>query len=90
MRLYKKSKQARVPTFVCNLRDDASTAKGLGYDEGTNLCLRNFSVVQLMPTRVLATFWRSRLNSPCIICTVYPATLLKIINHDHPFDYPKR
>ena len=32
---YKKSKEARVPTFVCLFRDDASTAKGSGCDERT-------------------------------------------------------
>ena len=26
---------------------------------------------------------------PCIICIVYCATLLKIINHDHPLTIPK-
>ena len=34
---YKKSKQARVPTFVWLLCDDATNAKGPGCDEGTNL-----------------------------------------------------
>ena len=48
---YKKSKQARVPTFVCIFRDDATTAKGPGCDEGTNLHLRDFADVPLMPTR---------------------------------------
>ena len=33
----KKSKQARVPTFVWLLCDDATNAKGPGCDEGTNL-----------------------------------------------------
>ena len=33
----RKSKQARVPAFVWLFRDDATTAKGPGYDEGTNL-----------------------------------------------------
>ena len=33
---YKKSKQARVPTFVCLFCDDATTANGPGCDEGTN------------------------------------------------------
>ena len=51
---YKKSKQARVPTFVWLLCDDATNAKGPGCDEGTNLRWRDFAVVQLMPTRVLA------------------------------------
>ena len=32
---YKKSKQARVPTFVWLFRDDATTAKGPGCHEGT-------------------------------------------------------
>ena len=50
----KKSKQARVPTFVWLFRDDATTAKGPGCDEGTNLRLRDFAVVPLMPTRVSA------------------------------------
>ena len=48
---YKKSKQARVPTFVCLFRDDATTAKGPGCDEGTNLRLRDFAVVPPMHTR---------------------------------------
>ena len=48
---YKKSKQARVPTFVCLFRDNATTAKGPGCDEATNLRLRTFTVVPLMPTR---------------------------------------
>ena len=34
---YKKSKQARVPTFIWLLCDDATNAKGPGCDEGTNL-----------------------------------------------------
>ena len=34
---YKRSKQARVPTFVWLFRDVATTAKGPGCDEGTNL-----------------------------------------------------
>ena len=49
---HKKSKQARVPTFVWLFRDNATTAKGPGYDEGTNLRLRDFAAVPLMPTRV--------------------------------------
>ena len=44
----KKSKQARVTPFVWLFRDDATTAKGPGCDEGTNL--RDFVVVPLMPT----------------------------------------
>ena len=48
---YKKSKQARVPTFVCLFRDDATTANGPGCDEGTNILLRDCAVVPLMPTR---------------------------------------
>ena len=32
---YKKSKQARVPTFVWLFRDNATTANGRGCDEGT-------------------------------------------------------
>ena len=50
---YKKSKQARVPTFVLLFCDDAASAKRSGCDEGTNLRLRDFAVVPLMPTRVL-------------------------------------
>ena len=50
---YKRSKQARVPTFVWLFRDVATTAKGPGCDEGTNLRIRDFAVVRLMPTRVL-------------------------------------
>ena len=34
---YKKSKQGRVPAFVWLFRDDATSAKGPGCDEGTNL-----------------------------------------------------
>ena len=34
---YKKLKQARVPTFVWLFRDDATSAKGPGCDEGTIL-----------------------------------------------------
>ena len=48
---YKKSKQARVPTFVLLFYDDATSAKRPGCDEGTNLRLRDFAVVPLMPTR---------------------------------------
>ena len=48
---YKRSKQARVPTFVWLFRDVATTAKGPGCDEGTNLRLRDFAIVPLMPTR---------------------------------------
>ena len=33
------------------LFDDATTAKGPGCDEGTNLRLGDFAVVPLMPTR---------------------------------------
>ena len=51
---YKKSKQARVPTFVWLFHDDATTAKGPRCDEGTNLRLRDFAVVPLMPTREIA------------------------------------
>ena len=50
---YKRSKQARVPTFVWLFRDVATTAKGPRCDEGTNLRWRDFVVVPLMPTRVL-------------------------------------
>ena len=42
---YKKSKQARVHTFVWLYCDD-------GCDEGTNLRQRDFAVVPLMPTHV--------------------------------------
>ena len=52
---YKRSKQARVPTFVWLFRDVATTAKGPGCDEGTNLRWRDFAVVPLMPTRVSYT-----------------------------------
>ena len=34
---YKRSKQARVPTFVWLFRDVATATKGPGCDEGTNL-----------------------------------------------------
>ena len=47
---HKKSKQARVPTIVWLVRDDSTTANGPGCDEGTNLRLRDFTVVPLMPT----------------------------------------
>ena len=50
---YKRSKQARVPTFVWLFRDVATSAKGPGCDEGTNLRWRDFAVVPLMPTRGL-------------------------------------
>ena len=46
--------QARAPTFVCLFRDDATSANGPGCDEGTNLRLRDFAVVPLMPTREMA------------------------------------
>ena len=48
---FRKSKQAKVSTFVCLIIDDATTAKSPGCDEGTNLRLRDFEVVPLMPTR---------------------------------------
>ena len=48
---HKKTKQAIVPTFVWLFPDDATTAKGPGCDEGTNLHLCDFEVVPLMPTR---------------------------------------
>ena len=51
---YKKSKQERVPTFVWLFRDDATAVKGPRCDEGTKLRLRDFAVVQLMPTREMA------------------------------------
>ena len=41
----------RVPTFVWLFGDDATTAIGPVCDEGTNLRLRDFAVVPLMPTR---------------------------------------
>ena len=53
---YKKSKQKRVPTFVCIFHDDATTAKGPGCDKGTNLRQRDCTVVPLMPTRDNAAF----------------------------------
>ena len=40
---YKNSKQARVPIFVWLFRDVATTAKGPGCDEGTNLRFRGSS-----------------------------------------------
>ena len=40
---YKNSKQARVPTFVWLFRDVATTVKGPGCDEGTNLRFRGSS-----------------------------------------------
>ena len=43
----------RVHTFACLFRDDATTSKGPRCDEGTNLRLRDFAVVPLMPTREL-------------------------------------
>ena len=49
-----KQKKTRVPTFVWLFRDDATTAKGSVCDEGTNLRLREFAVVPLMPTRNFA------------------------------------
>ena len=50
---YKRSKQARVPTFVWLFRDVATTAKGPVCDEGTNLRWRNFAVVKLIPVKML-------------------------------------
>ena len=52
---HKKSKQARVPTFVWLFRDDATTAKGPGCDEGTNLRFHDFAVFSLMPTWKMQT-----------------------------------
>ena len=46
-----KSKQVRVPTFVCPFLDDTTTAKGLRCDEEANLRLRDIAVVLLMPIR---------------------------------------
>ena len=48
---HNKSKQARVPTFVLLFHGDATSGKGPVCDEGTNLRLRDFAVVPLMPTR---------------------------------------
>ena len=48
---YKKSKQARLLTFVWLFRDDATTVKGPGCDEGTNH-VNAISAVPLMPTHV--------------------------------------
>ena len=53
---YKKSKQERVPTFVWLFRDDATTAKGPVCDEGTQLRLRDFVEVPLMPTREVSLY----------------------------------
>ena len=53
---HQKSKQARIPTFVLLFPGDATSAKSPGCDEGTNLRLRDFAVVPLMPTRVLVTY----------------------------------
>ena len=39
---YKKSKQARIPTFVWLFRDDATAAKGSGCDEGTKARIPTF------------------------------------------------
>ena len=50
-----------MPSFVWLFRDDATVAKGPGYDEGTNLRLRDFAVVPLMPTRVIHIY----INSTC-------------------------
>ena len=52
---YKRSKQARVPTFVWLFCDVATTVRGPGCDEGTNLRWRDSTVVPLMPTRVNGT-----------------------------------
>ena len=60
---HKRSKQASVPTFVWLFRDVATTAKGPGCDEGTNLHRRDFAVVPLMPTRVIQTEKTDRLTS---------------------------
>ena len=48
-----------VPTFVWLFRDDATTAKG---PEGTNLRLRDYAVVPLMPTRKLVKQPADKLN----------------------------
>ena len=53
---YKRSKQTRVPTFVWLFHDVATTAKGPGCDEGTNLRRRDFAVVPLMPNREYCKF----------------------------------
>ena len=47
---YKKSKQARVPTFVLLFCDDATSVKCPGCDEVTNLRLHDLGVAPLMPT----------------------------------------
>ena len=40
-------------TFVLLFCDDATSSKRPGCDDGTNLRLRDFAVVPLMPTRVI-------------------------------------
>ena len=70
---HKKPKQARVTTFVCLFRDDATIAKGPGCDEGTNLPLRDLSVVLLMPTRefrAYQSFVCNLLSTPRCECQV--------------------
>ena len=63
----------RVPTFVCLFRDDATTAKGPGCDEGANLRLRDFEVFRLMPTRDLGTFRYLIVSIPDPCCLSYIA-----------------
>ena len=50
----------KVPTFVCLFRDDSTTTKGPGCDEGTNLRLGDFAVVLLMPTRAIEVWKKER------------------------------
>ena len=52
---HKQSKHGKVPTFIWLFHNHATTAKGPECDEGTNSRLRDFAVVPLMPTRVLAS-----------------------------------
>ena len=46
-----KLKQTKVPSFVYEIFDEATTATGPGCGEGTDLRLRDFAVVPLMPAR---------------------------------------
>ena len=66
---YKKSKEARVPNFVSLFCDDANSAKRPGCDEGTNLRLRDFAVVPLMPTRDVVGTQKNRLNETVLLST---------------------
>ena len=74
---YKNSKQARVPTFVWLFRDDATTAKSPGCDERTNLRLRNFAVVPLMPTRDVHRSVTASTSSSDTRCLFHPAKIPK-------------